>query len=766
MTDSPSPPPGARSASAAPARPWRWRRPVLWSALVGLLVVAQSALVWLTINYESARALEQTDAAATSAAGDVHQALARDQQSLQALLWNDPPPDHWHAEAVALLHARRELLRIERRDASQRIVEAVDSPFQPPLFAMIARQEMDLDTELACVASQRLSAPAYSRSYFVPARDGLGAEVMDLCVPVMRGGQPDGFMTATFSLTRLLEEIVSPELLRAHELTFVEGDGTRLARAGLRRGARVFVAERLVDLSGITLQLRADSVAGNPQLIPNLAVALVLGLSFALAVVVGLLVRDVRRRAGAEAALAEALAFRKAMEDSLVTGLRARDPSGRITYVNPAFCEMVGFEAAELVGQTTPPYWPPEKAGEYAARQGIRLSTRAFIGEPPGTDLPVHESKTQESMVRETRLRESREGFETVFIRRTGERFAVLIFEAPLVDGNGRHTGWMSAVLDVSAQRRVEEISRQQQERLQATARLATVGEMASLLSHELNQPLAAIASYAAGSLNLLGDAIAAGETAEGKRAIEPDTLPMLQHATQRIAEQAERAGRVIKSVHDFVRRREQAREAMRVDVLIDAVLPLVRLQARKSGTRVEVDLPESPEALPRVVCDRTMVEQVLLNLTRNGIQAMENHRADVDRVLCIRVRSVDARWVRFAVLDRGPGIAADVSQRLFTPFFTTRSEGMGLGLSLCRTVIEQHGGVLDFENLPVAADGTGGGTEFRFTLPAESAERPRRAVRVLDATSEVRSSTAADTAAVSEHGLDALPTPTDTTRP
>ncbi|CAN5862081.1 PAS domain S-box protein [soil metagenome] len=765
MTEPPASAHGAPSAAAAPVRPWRWRRAVLWSALVGLLVVAQSALVWLTINYESARALEQADAAATGAVGDVHQALARDQQSLQALLWNDPPPAHWRTEAVALLHSRRELLRIERRDASQRIVDAVDSPFQPPLFAMIARPEMDVETELACVASQRLSAPAYSRSYFVPARDGLGAEVMDWCVPVMRGGQPDGFMTATFSLARLLDEIVSPELLRAHELSFVEGDGTRLARAGLRRGARVFVAERLVDLPGITLQLRADSVAGSPQFIPNLAVALVLGLSFALAVVVGLLVRDVRRRAGAEAALAEALAFRKAMEDSLVTGLRARDPSGRITYVNPAFCEMVGFEAAELVGQTTPPYWPPEKVGEYAARQGVRLSTPAFIGEPPGADAPV-----RESMVRESRLRESREGFETVFIRRTGERFAVLIFEAPLVDGNGRHTGWMSAVLDVSAQRRVEEISRQQQERLQATARLATVGEMASLLSHELNQPLAAIASYAAGSLNLLGEAIDAGES--GTQAIEPDTLPMLLHATQRIAEQAERAGRVIKSVHDFVRRREQAREAMRVDVLLDAVLPLVRLQARKSGARVEVDLPESPDALPRVVCDRTMVEQVLLNLTRNGIQAMENHRADAERVLSIRVRAVDARWVRFSVLDRGPGIAADVSQRLFTPFFTTRSEGMGLGLSLCRTVVEQHGGALDFENLLLPADGTVSGTEFRFTLPAESADRARRAARLVDAPSEPTPTrtggAAAGLAALSEpeSDIEALPTSTDTTHP
>jgi two-component system, LuxR family, sensor histidine kinase DctS len=372
------------------------------------------------------------------------------------------------------------------------------------------------------------------------------------------------------------------------------------------------------------------------------------------------------------------------MEDSLITGLRARDTQGRITYVNPAFCEMVGFGAAALVGQTVPPYWPPELADEYTRRQPLRLGAQP-------SDQP------------------SREGFETIFMRRNGERFAVLIFEAPLVNTLGRHTGWMSAVLDVSAQKRVEELARQQQERLQATARLATVGEMASLLSHELNQPLAAIASYSAGSLNLLNSG-----------SVDKESAQMLLHAAQRIAEQAERAGRVIKSVHDFVRRREQTREAVRADVLIDAVLPLVRLQARKSGTRVKVDLPDPP---PRVVCDRTMIEQVLLNLTRNGIQAMEQHTDLLRRELRIRVQQAHERWVSFHVVDRGPGIAADVAQRLFTPFFTTRSEGMGLGLSLCRTVVEQHGGALDFENLPNEHP-NGAGTEFRFTLPCATADR------------------------------------------
>lgn len=675
---------------AAPARP-RSRRLALWGALVALLVVAQSLLVYLTANYERVRAQEQVEAAATASAADVRQALSRQVQSLQALQWNDPGAAQWRAEAATLLHARRELMRVERRDEAMRITHAVDSPYQGPVFGRIGREAMELETQIACAAASRLAAPAFSRSYFVPLGDGLGLEVMDLCIPLQRAGRPDGALTATLALGRLLEEAVGAEMARTHELSFVEGDGTRLARAGVRRGGGVFVAERIVDLPGLSLQLRVDSTRGTPSLIPNLAVALVLGLSLALAVVVGLLVRDVRRRAAAEARLAEALSFRKAMEDSLVIGLRARDLDGRITHVNPAFCEMVGFSEQELMGPSTPPYWPPELAAEYARRQSVRLG-----------GLPMQPGRSAQ---------EARAGFETIFMRRNGERFPVLIFEAPLVDGQGRHTGWMSSVLDVSAQRRVEELSRQQQERLQATARLATVGEMASLLSHELNQPLAAIASYAAGSLNLL----------EAGTQADDETLAMLRQAAQRIAEQAERAGRVIKSVHDFVRRREQAREAVRADVLFESVMPLVRLQARKSGTRIEVELPDPP---PRVVCDRTMVEQVLLNLTRNGIQAMETATDAVQRVLTLKAQQTHPRWVSFSVVDRGPGIAPEVAARLFTPFFTTRSEGMGLGLSLCRTVIEQHGGALDFVNL--AGSGAGAGTEFRFTLPAD-VERPAR---------------------------------------
>jgi two-component system, LuxR family, sensor histidine kinase DctS len=669
----------------------RVRRALLWGLLVALLLVAQSLLVWLTVSYEEGRAQEAADGAAAEAAVAIRRDLLRSMQALQALMWREPSLPDWRAGAEELMRGQRELLHVERRDADLRVTGSVPTPYGQRLFSQMPRDDIEIDTELACLAARRSAMPAFSRSYFVPLPDGQGAEVIDLCVPVQLGGQDAGFLVGTFSLAQLLDGVLTPRQARSYELSFVEGDGARLARAGMPRGTGVYVAERLVDLPGVMLQLRVDAASGRPSLIPNLATALVLGLSIALFALVLLLARDVRRRAAAEHALAESLAFRQAMEDSLVTGLRARDLSGAITYVNPAFCAMVGASAAELMAgrvtqapephrpPSTPLYWPPEFTDEYQHRQQMLLAGGTRPGGP----------------------REAREGFETVFMRKNGERFPVMIYEAPLVDGAGRHTGWMSAVLDISAQRRMEELSRQQQDRLQATARLATVGEMASLLSHELNQPLAAIASYATGSLNLIDEPGGAAA----------DTLPMLRQALERVAEQAERAGRIIKSVHDFVRRREQQRETLSVDLLINAVMPLVRLQARKSGTRIELSLDDKP---PRVVCDRTMLEQVLLNLTRNGIQAMETGTPLASRVLTLRVRQTHPRWVTFSILDAGPGITPDVAARLFTPFFTTRTEGMGLGLSLCRTVVEQHGGALDFGPGP-----GGAGTEFRFTLPA-----------------------------------------------
>ncbi len=641
-----------------------------------------ATMVWLAGRYEASQVQSRLERDTADAVSDIRVALTRNLQSLQALHAGDPGQLAWEVDAAELLRNRRELVRIEWRDADLRVRTHAQSPYRPVAWDARLREGNQSDAAIACANARRLSSPAYSSSYFQPHGDGLGSEMMELCLPLTSGGRSTGFLVVTYSLQDVLINLVAHNLTRSQEASFTEADGTRLAVLGAaRRGSRMFTATHLLDLPGSTLVLRMDTWHSAPSLFPNVLTALVTAMSIALVTVMVVLVRDNRRRLRAERDLADALAFRKAMEDSLVTGLRARDLEGRITYVNPAFCAMVGFSAPELLGQSvTAPYWPPERVEEYRQRQAIRFA---------GTMPP-------------------REGFESEFMRKDGTRFPVLIIEAPLINAQGLHTGWMSAFLDISEQRRVEELSRASQERLQATARLATVGEMASLLSHELNQPLAAISSYATGSLNLL-------ESVSGDQPVpSSQDLEDVRMAMRQIARQAERAGRVIKSVHDFVRRRDQAREAVPAQQLIEAIWPLVNLQARKLGVSVRTSVePDLPPAL----CDRTMVEQVLLNLARNAMQAMDDPTI-TPRVLDIRVRRAASNghsgWLEFSVADGGSGIPEEVAKKLFTPFFTTRPEGMGLGLSMCRTVVEQHGGYFGF------APNEPRGTVFTFTLPVK----------------------------------------------
>ena len=658
--------------------PWRAGRLALWLALIGLVLLLLGTLVWLAGRYEASQVQAELERDTQDAVSDLRTALARDVQALQGVQ-STPASERSRQEALqALLRDKREWLRLEQRDPQWQLLEAEDSPLRAPVFSRSPRGENLNEMVRSCLRARQFNGPAYSSSYYLPLSDGLGMEVMELCMPLVSGGRLSGYLVLVYGLQELLVERLGHTFARRNLVSFTEADGTRLAMAGSdRRGQRLFTAQQLLDLPGNTLVLRMDGRRGAPDLFPNVLTALVTAMSIALITVVVLLVRDSRRRLKAERELADALAFRKAMENSLVTGLRARDREGRITYVNPAFCEMVGFAADELLGQSAPmPYWPPEMVGEYQQRQAIRLAGNT----PP------------------------REGYESVFMRKDGTRFPVLIIEAPLIGAQGEQAGWMSAILDISEQRRVEELSRASQERLQATARLATVGEMASLLSHELNQPLAAIASYANGSLNLL-DTPGPGNHMLGD----------VHMALHRIAEQAGRAGRVINSVHDFVRRRDQARETVAPQALLEAIAPLVNLQARKLGVQVRTVL--TPD-LPPVVCDRTMVEQVLLNLARNGMQAMDRPECR-QRLLVLQVRraasNAQQAWLEFSVADQGSGIDPEVAEQLFTPFFTTKAEGMGLGLSLCRTVIEQHGGHLEYgPNQPA-------GTIFRFTLPTPS---------------------------------------------
>ena len=564
-----------------------WRRWALWGALVLVVAGLLATLVWLARGYEIEQVQRDLERDSADAAQALRKRLARNLQDLHSLATTPADPVGWWSAASNVLHEHREWLRLQWRGPALRLQAAADSAFFPPLppAAPDGEAAAAADIALACNLARKSGSAAYAPSRYVPRPGGLGEEVMELCLPILNGAQVQGYVIATHTLEGLLT-LLPPGLTRGQSVALTELDGTRLAVLGApRRGTRVFVAQQVLDLPGAPMVLRLEGARQLPDVFPNVLTALVTGLSIALVTVLALLAGDFRRRQRAEAELAEALAFRQAMEDSLVTGLRARDLEGRITYVNPAFCAMVGYGADELIGRGAPaPYWPPERAHEYGERLALRYGGQAS----------------------------AREGVESVFMHQDGTRFPVLIFEAPLLTSGGQQTGWMSAVMDVTAQRRAEESSRASHERLQASARLATVGEMASLMSHELNQPLAVIASYANGSLNLLQGASAADAHA---------TVGDVRTALARIAEQAGRAGKVIHSVRDLVRQRSTAREAVTPRALFDTVLPLVQLQARKLGATVQLEVP--PE-LPAVWCEPTMIEQVLLNLARNGLQAMD----------------------------------------------------------------------------------------------------------------------------------------------
>jgi two-component system sensor histidine kinase DctS len=220
---------------------------------------------------------------------------------------------------------------------------------------------------------------------------------------------------------------------------------------------------------------------------------------------------------------------------------------------------------------------------------------------------------------------------------------------------------------------------------------------MASTLAHELNQPLAAIASYTTGCINRLQDEA-------------PLDRAELLDVHQRIARQAQRAGEIIRRVHDFVRRSEPKREPLDLNAVIRDAIGLIEADARKRGMRIRSELADD---LPQVPADAVMIEQIVVNLVRNAMDSMRDTAPPEHDVTVCTAR--EGRFVTVTVADRGAGIPAETSARLFEPFFTTKQEGMGMGLNICRSIAELHRGRLAFESRP------GGGTIFTLSLPVDA---------------------------------------------
>jgi C4-dicarboxylate-specific signal transduction histidine kinase len=251
---------------------------------------------------------------------------------------------------------------------------------------------------------------------------------------------------------------------------------------------------------------------------------------------------------------------------------------------------------------------------------------------------------------------------------------------------------------DITDRKHIDEVNLQQQQRLEQTSRLITMGEMASSLAHELNQPLSAIANYCAGCVKRMQS---------GNYQFE-DLLAAMQKAS----DQAERAGKIIRRMRDMVKKSDPNRQPIHLSELVDETRAFADIEAQRTSTQIEVDIPEN---LPKIVVDRIMIEQVLLNLLKNGIESMLGIPVD-RRHLLIEARQIDERMVEVGISDHGHGLQADDIERIFMPFYTTKAEGMGIGLAICRSIIEFHQGRLWVEARP------DGGSIFRFTVPVEEA--------------------------------------------
>jgi len=497
--------------------------------------------------------------------------------------------------------------------------------------------------------------------------DGTGTDVVWLAVPYFDRGQFAGNYLSAVSLRNALLTLVPDWFAQDHRVRLVtEAVGSNPAAAKDATSYRVGL-----NLAGTDLLMQVDQVLVPPATVPR--VFFLVALLFLIGMLVALyaLRRDFVKRQEVQALLQAQVSLRTAMENSVTLGLRAWDRNGRILYVNEAFARMVGYSARELIGLSPPfPYWPADQTG---------LLTK------------VHEDIMRQGT--------GGNGVEVQFQHRNGQLLDVLIHEARLQTATGKQIGWMSSVLDVSERKRAQRMAAQQQEKLEASGRLVAVGEVASTLAHELNQPLGALSSFANGLLNRLHDGSI--------------TLPELLPVVERMARLAERAGGIIKRVNAFARQRELSRQRLDLAALLQRVLTNVSTLNEVSASVVRWNTPARPVW---VDADELLLEHLLNNLVGNAQDWAP--RANLAPQVWVELRQ-DASQAQaiISVSDNGPGVDDDALATIFNAFVSRKEGGMGMGLAICRSIAEAHHGRIEVSRDPVL-----GGARFEVTLPLTEA--------------------------------------------
>jgi PAS domain S-box-containing protein len=776
-----------RPPPATPKQTWLWLAPYVAIGVFAIAMLVITALLqW-----------RELDTARSALEGDMHWA----ERTIESRL-------HAHIDFLGELGREQEFKQLTYESFQVRAARYVRDA--PEIAAIVW---VDTDGKVEWVApnesnvtfvgeqltGQRLSALREAlriRRELVSADypDAYQRPAHDIIFPVQRGSADIGAFIAVQSLETLLRSTLPAVFTARYSLSIVDTENREVfSNSSIKPTDRKVSGTISLDLPNNRLGLNIVAYRGGGAWLPLLPAALIIILTAIATITLIQLRRHAQHRARTEEQLRAAYAFRQAMSQSMVTGLRAIDLKGRITFVNSSFCRMTGFDESELVGIAPPyPYWPPE---EFEQLQ--HNIDQALAGQAPAR------------------------GFEMRIMRKNGERFDVRLYFSPLIDTDGAQIGWMASMNDITEPKRVrveleraherfvtvidgldaavhvadvqtgeilfanrafqnifgfdtvgrdsalvttacrapaeslacdpaslktddlpcelfdgeiqhalsghwyhlherairwvdgrtvrvqitaditdrkhiDEVNLQQQKRLEQTSRLITMGEMASSLAHELNQPLSAIANYCAGCVKRMQ----AGNY----------KFDDLLAAMQKAAEQAERAGKIIRRMRDMVKKSDPVRLPISLEELVDETRAFADIEAQRTGTQIIVDIPEK---LPRIVVDHIMIEQVLLNLLKNGIEAMNDVPFERRR-LTIQAKPVDERMLEISVADHGHGLNEDDIEKIFAPFYTTKPEGMGIGLAICRSIIEFHQGRLWVEPRRE------GGTIFRFTVPLE----------------------------------------------
>jgi PAS domain S-box-containing protein len=724
----------------------------------------------------------------------------------------DPPQFELRAESLVMQYPELQVLSwIDERGQvlAIRVSPSVSVTRDWMAGGMLKAGATRADYDLA----RDLLQPVYSQ----PAADKNTATVLQLHVPITPDGKFAGELLAEYSIDALLRYGVPSEILAKYAAALLDGKEQMLAghsipdRADISEQlpwtAKVNEFETPVSPVGNGLILRIQAWRTSQSVLSNALFWLAATLSLLTLWMLLVNWHQTRRRQQAQAALQMETGFRRAMENSMLTGMRALDLQGRISYVNPAFCQMTGWSESELIGQSEPfSYWPEADRETLAAR-----------------------------LAEELRGASDTAGFQMRVKRKDGSLFDARLYVSPLIDATGKQTGWMASMTDITepnrvrqqlaasyqrfttvlealdasvsvaplgskellfanklyrqwfgdttaghmklvvhastlrpygvdesldaidalaglpldslapppaaeqdevyierlnkwlevrsrylhwvdgrlaqlviatditARRRAEEQAAAQADRAQTASRLIIMGEMASSVAHELNQPLTAISNYCTGMISRVrGGAIG-----------QDDLLTALE----KTARQAQRAGQVVQHIRNFVKRSKPQRQWSEVPVMIEQVVELAEIELRRRQVRLTHHVDAN---LPALFVDPILIEQVLINLIKNGAESVDAAQRSPDsRLVDLRVTQrgvAGMATVQFVVADTGSGLAPEVLDHLYKAFFSTKSKGLGIGLNLCRSIIESHQGRIATDNLYNA--GQIAGCRFIFWIP------------------------------------------------